>query len=208
VLRGVDLELDAGEIALLEGPSGSGKTTLLTVAAGLLTADEGSVHLAGDDLASMTHSSRRKHRATHVGFMFQRANLLEGLTALENVLLAADLADVATSVARTRAEELFESLDIAGLEDRLPNELSGGEEHRVALARAVVHRPTLLLADEPTGNLDTESGRAVMSLLDRLVKKHEVALLIASHDQRLRDLRARELRIEDGRVFEPEDGAR
>ena len=200
VLRGVSLELASGDIALLEGPSGSGKTTLLTVAAGLLTADAGGVELAGRRLSEMTPADRRQHRAVHVGFVFQRANLLQGLTAEENVLLAAELAGVPFSESRTRTAELFIELGLDGLQQRLPDALSGGEEHRVAIARAVVHRPTLVLADEPTGNLDSVSGQSVVTMLTRLARAARTTLLIATHDARLRQLPARVLKMVDGQI--------
>jgi putative ABC transport system ATP-binding protein len=200
VLRDVSLQLARGEIVLIEGPSGSGKTTLLTVAAGLLTADAGRVELAGRRLSEMTPAARREHRAMHVGFVFQRANLLQGLTAEENVLLAAEIARVPVSESRKRTADLFLELGLDGLQDRLPDALSGGEEHRVAIARAVVHRPTVVLADEPTGNLDTVSGQSVMAMLTRLALAAGTTLLIATHDTRLRQLPARVLKIVDGQI--------
>ena len=201
VLRGVSLQLARGEIALIEGPSGSGKTTLLTVAAGLLTADAGRVELAGRRLAEMTPAERRQHRAIHVGFVFQRANLLQGLTAEENVMLAAELADISIGDARQRTAELFVELGLDGLQERLPDALSGGEEHRVAIARAVVHRPTVVLADEPTGNLDSVSGQSVMTMLTRVARAGGTTLLIATHDIRLRQLPAHAFKMVDGRII-------
>jgi putative ABC transport system ATP-binding protein len=180
VLRGASLQLASGEIALIEGPSGSGKTTLLTVAAGLLTADAGGVELAGRRLADMTPAERRRHRAIHVGFVFQRANLLQGLTAEENVMLAAELAHISVSDARQRTSELFVELGLDGLQERLPDALSGGEEHRVAIARAVVHRPTVVLA---------------------VVRAGGTTLLIATHDIRLRQLPAHAFKMVDGRII-------
>ncbi len=207
VLRGVSLQLASGEIALIEGPSGSGKTTLLTVAAGLLTADAGYVELAGARLSEMTPAERREHRAIHVGFVFQRANLLQGLTAEENVLLAAELAGLPFSESRRRTNELFLELGLEGLQQRFPDALSGGEEHRVAIARAVVHRPTLVLADEPTGNLDTLSGQSVMAMLTRLSRAAGTALLIATHDARMRQLTERVLKMIDGQIVGYADAA-
>jgi putative ABC transport system ATP-binding protein len=205
VLRNVNLQLASGQIALIEGPSGSGKTTLLTVAAGLLTADAGRVELAGGRLSDMTPAERRQHRAIHVGFVFQRANLLQGLTAEENVLLAAELARLPGSEARKRTTDLFVELGLDGLQERFPDALSGGEEHRVAIARAVVHRPTVVLADEPTGNLDTASGQSVMAMLTRLARAGGTTLLIATHDIRLRQLPAQAFKMVDGRIIADSD---
>ena len=197
-LRGVSLSLEPGEVVLIEGPSGSGKTTLLTLAAGLLSPDDGEVSLAGANLAALSPGERRAHRARNVGFVFQRANLLDGLTARENVLIAAALAGIPHERAQSEAAHLLEALGIAALADRATRTLSGGEEHRVAIARALVHRPAIVFADEPTGNLDGVSGRAVAEALTRLARDGGVAVLIATHDARLRGYATRRVRIVDG----------
>ncbi|MBI6545809.1 MAG: ATP-binding cassette domain-containing protein, partial [Cyanobacteria bacterium NC_groundwater_1444_Ag_S-0.65um_54_12] len=150
-LRGVSLAIAPGELVLLEGPSGSGKTTLLAVAAGLLTPDAGQVFLAGARFDSESSSRRRENRASKIGFVFQRANLLSELTVWQNIMLGAVLAGLPRSLAKLEVEHLLTTLSIATLATRRPSELSGGEEQRVAVARALIHRPVVILADEPTG---------------------------------------------------------
>lgn len=201
-LRGVSFEAGGGDIVLMEGPSGAGKTTMLTVAAGLLTPDEGRVFLAGRALSEMSAAERRAHRARKVGFVFQRANLLDGLNARENILLAAVLARVERREADDHARRLMAAIGIEELGDRRPDELSGGEEHRVAVARALVHNPSVVFADEPTGNLDSVSGRAVAEALASLARERGVCVIMASHDSRLREFATRRLWMEDGEIRE------
>lgn len=199
-LSAVDLRLDAGELVLLEGPSGSGKTTLLSIAAGLLSPDQGTVSLSGQDLAALTPRARRALRARHVGFVFQRANLLMALDVRENVALAGALAGLPRARALAETDRLLTVLGIADLAERSPRRLSGGEEHRVAVARALVHAPAVILADEPTGNLDSASGRSVAEALRALAR--DSAVLVATHDARLHEFATRRLWIEDGRLVE------
>ncbi len=201
-LRDVSLGVEAGEIVLLEGPSGAGKTTLLCVAAGLLTPDVGEVVVGGTRSTALGAAARRAFRARAVGFVFQRANLLDGLTVLDNVALAGTLAGLDLGDARRRASRMLDLLDIGPLAGRRTSTLSGGEEHRVAVARALVHEPAVVLADEPTGSLDGESGHAVAAALASLADERRVAVLIATHDARLRPFADRRLRIIDGRVDE------
>jgi len=202
-LRAASLTLAAGEVVLLEGASGAGKTTLLAVAAGLLTPDAGRIVLAGRSLAELSPAERRRHRAQVVGFVFQRSNLLEQLTAWENVLLMAQLAGRPTREARRATNEVFEALNIAHLAPRRPGELSGGEEQRVGVARALVHRPALVLADEPTGNLDGTAGRVVAEALATCAKARGAAVLVATHDTRLEPFATRRIPIVDGHVVGP-----
>jgi ABC-type lipoprotein export system ATPase subunit len=200
VLVEVNLEVRAGEVVLLEGPSGSGKTTLLGVAGGLLSADSGGVILAGTALESETQARRRAIRARWAGVVFQRANLLPGLTARENVILMGRLAGMSSRDGAREADRVLDLLGLAALADRRPQELSGGEEQRVAVARALVHRPAVVLADEPTGNLDAASGHAVAASLSGLARDRSSAVLICTHDQRLAPFATRRLSIVDGRV--------
>lgn len=202
VLDGVALTVNAGEVVLLEGPSGSGKTTLMLVGAGLLTPQEGRVQLAGRVLTGSTESCRRATRAVALGFVFQRANLLERLSVRENVALAGVLAGLSTAEVEREAEALLRDLGILGVADQLPAVLSGGEEHRAAVARALVHRPALVLADEPTGNLDATSGRAVAEALSNLARRRGAAVLIATHDARLHRWADRRVELVDGRIHE------
>jgi putative ABC transport system ATP-binding protein len=194
------LAVAPGEVVLLEGASGAGKTTLLAIAAGLLTPDAGRVVLAGQSLAELAPAHRRRHRARVVGFVFQRSNLLEELTAWENVLLMALLAGRPTSEARRATNEVLAQLDIGHLALRRPAELSGGEEQRVGVARALVHGPALVLADEPTGNLDGASGRVVAEALATSAKERGAAILVATHDARLEPFATRRVSIVDGRL--------
>ena len=199
-LRDASLTVGSGEVVLLEGASGAGKTTLLAVAAGLLTPDAGRVVLVGRSLAELPPASRRRHRARALGFVFQRSNLLEQLTAEENVLLVALLAGGRPSEARRATNEVFEQLDIGHLASRRPAELSGGEEQRVGVARALVHGPALVLADEPTGNLDSTAGRLVAEALATCANARGTAVLVATHDIRLEPFATRRVAIVDGRL--------
>jgi putative ABC transport system ATP-binding protein len=206
-LRDASLSVASGEVVLLEGASGAGKTTLLAVAAGLVTPDAGRVVLAGRSLADLSPAARRRHRARVVGFVFQRSNLLERLTAWENVLLMAQLAGRTAAEARGETEKVFAQLDIAHLAPRRPEELSGGEEQRVGVARALVHGPALVLADEPTGNLDGAAGRVVAEALAACSKLRGAAVLVATHDARLAPFATRKVPIVDGRLdYPPSDG--
>jgi ABC-type lipoprotein export system ATPase subunit len=198
VLRGVDLQVDPGELVILEGPSGAGKTTLLSVAAGLLTADQGEVTLAGQRLSGLPSAARRALRARHVGFVFQRANLLQGLGVLENVVLAAEIAGITRAEGTREGMRLLNALGIDHLAERRPDALSGGEEHRVAVARALVHRPAVVFADEPTGNLDGASGRAVAESLAQLARTLDATVIVATHDLRLRQFATRRVAMVDG----------
>jgi putative ABC transport system ATP-binding protein len=200
-LRGVSLSVAPGEVLLLEGPSGSGKTTLLAVAAGLLTPEEGRVCVAGRSLADLDAGERRRLRARSIGLVFQHAHLLPGLTAVENVTLQAMLAEATPEEAARRARELLEQLDLAAVAGRRPDSLSGGEEQRLAVARALVHRPALVLADEPTASLDTTAGQQVTELL-RLGAAEGAAVVVATHDARLAACASRRVRLLDGRTQE------
>lgn len=200
VLHDVSLSLESGEIVLLEGPSGAGKSTLLGVSAGLLSPASGDVTLAGLPLRSAAPKTRRALRARSVGFVFQRANLVANLTARDNVRLMAELAGMAPAEAAARADALLERVGLTGLRDRFPRELSGGEEQRVAVARALVHRPAVVLADEPTASLDGESGRAVTELLIELARSVGSAVLVSTYDPRLAPYADRRLTILDGRL--------
>jgi putative ABC transport system ATP-binding protein len=194
------LAVASGEVVLLEGASGAGKTTLLAVAAGLLTPDAGRVVLAGRSLAELAPAHRRRHRARVVGFVFQRSNLLEELTAWENVLLMALLAGAPAAEARRETAEVFAQLEIGHLASRRPKELSGGDGGGVGGARARAHRPVLVLADEPTGNLDGNSGRVVAEALASCAKGRGAAVLVATHDARLEPFATRRVPIVDGRL--------
>jgi putative ABC transport system ATP-binding protein len=198
ILRGVDLSIRRGEAVGLVGPSGSGKTSLLMLLAGLERATGGSLSLAGHDLGAMDEDALARFRREHVGIVFQAFHLIPTMTALENVAVPLEFAGRHDAFARAR-----ESLAAVGLDHRLehyPGQLSGGEQQRVALARATVAEPPLLLADEPTGNLDRGTGGQVMDLLFGLRKRLGTTLLLITHDPLLAERCGRVVRMEDGLI--------
>lgn len=203
-LRGVDFSLDRGDFVALRGPSGSGKSTLLHLVAGLDAPTDGEIVLAGRSLVGMDESALASARRQHIGIVFQFFNLLEGMTLLENVALPILL----TGVSRTSAwERAFEYLDLLGLADKAraqPAVLSGGERQRLAIARALANKPTLLLADEPTGALDSSSGREVLELFRRLHGNGQSILLVTHNDEVAREA-PRVIFIRDGRVTHEPD---
>jgi putative ABC transport system ATP-binding protein len=193
VLRNISLRIDAGEFIAFMGPSGSGKTTLLNLIAGIDKPTEGRILIAGADLTDLDESELAEWRARNVGFIFQFYNLIPVLTALENVELPLLLAPLSKQERRVHAEM---ALKIVGLADRMhhyPRQLSGGEEQRVAIARAVVSDPTILVADEPTGDLDKTSAEEVLSLMERLNRELKKTILMVTHDPRAAE-RARSIR--------------
>ena len=198
ILAGVDLQVRAGESVGIVGPSGSGKTSLLMVLAGLEQATSGTVTVAGHELTGLNEDALARFRRDNVGIVFQAFHLIPTMTAMENVSVPLELAGV-----RDAAERAAESLKAVGLGHRLthlPGQLSGGEQQRVALARAFAPRPRLLLADEPTGNLDVATGKAVMDLLFGMQERYGTTLLLITHDPALAARCARRVRIADGRV--------
>ena len=198
---GVDLTIDEGEAVGIVGPSGSGKTSLLMVLAGLEQATGGSVLVAGQELTKLGEDALARFRRDTIGIVFQSFHLIPTMTALENVSVPLELAGVRDAAARAAA-----SLDAVGLSHRLthlPGQLSGGEQQRVALARAFAPRPRVLLADEPTGNLDVATGRMVMDLLFGMKDTTGTTLLLITHDPALADRCDRRIRIADGRVGVP-----
>ena len=201
-LRGVDVTVAEGEFVAVMGPSGCGKSTLLNLVAGLDTPTDGEVCLAGESLAGRDEDALARMRRTHVGVVFQFFNLLEGMTVLENVALAAVAAGSPRRRAETRALEL---LDLLGLADRarlLPGPLSGGQRQRLAIARALANRPTVLLADEPTGALDSTGGAEVLELFRALHGGGQTILLV-THDERVAAPAERVVHMRDGRVGAP-----
>jgi putative ABC transport system ATP-binding protein len=199
-LKGVSLELRAGELTLLMGPSGSGKTTLLSILGCILAPTDGSLTLAGHSTAGLGPEALADLRRTHVGFIFQSYNLFPTLTALENVRLALDVRGDRGPDANTRA---LSALDQVGLSHRLksyPSTMSGGEQQRVAVARAIAGKPSVILADEPTAALDSENGKAVMEKLSEIARGASHAVLAVTHDPRTMAYADRILQIEDGRI--------
>lgn len=198
ILHELDIEVHAGEAIAIVGPSGSGKSTLLGILAGLDTPSEGQVELLHQPLSSMDEDERARLRAGQVGFVFQSFQLLPGLTALENVMLPLELTGDADAADRARA-----MLEKVGLQHRAghqPLQLSGGEQQRVALARAFVSEPALLFADEPTGNLDSETGEKVIELMFSLTRQQGAAVVLVTHDENLAARCDRTLRMGNGRL--------
>jgi len=201
-VRNVDLDIEPGEVVLVMGPSGSGKTTLLLMLGAMLRPSSGSIVVDGIDLATARERSLPPLRARRFGFVFQDFNLLSALDALENVELACNLAGVTGHAARERATELLTRLSLG---DRLhfhPDQLSGGEKQRVAIARALANDPPVILADEPTANLDSSHGREIARLLRELAAGDGRSVVIVSHDQRLKEIADRVLWLEDGQFRE------
>jgi putative ABC transport system ATP-binding protein len=200
-LRDVDLAVERGELVAVMGPSGSGKSSLLTIAGSLEEPTSGQVLVDDVDLATVTHADRARMRRRSIGYVFQDFNLLPGLKAIENVTLPLELDGVASKAARTAAIEAMEALDVADRGDRFPDELSGGQRQRVAIARAIVGERGLLLADEPTGALDSLNGEAVMRLL-RAATHRGVAGVVVTHEAHLASWADRVVFLRDGRVVD------
>src|SRR5690606_10706472 len=198
-LRGVDLTVAAGELLAIMGPSGCGKSTFLDVVAGLERADSGSVELAGTTLDDLRPDDLARHRRRHVGIVFQLFNLIEGMTAHDNVALAALVAGVPRRRADERARDVLDLLGLLDKADTVPGALSGGLRQRLAIARALVNRPTLVLADEPTGALDSDGGAEVMDLFARLNAEGQTIVLV-THDHDVAARAGRVVRMRDGRI--------
>ena len=199
VLHGVNLRIAKGEKVFLCGPSGAGKTTLLYTLAGLERPEQGSVHIAGTDIYSLGRKAQAKFRNQSIGYVFQNYHLLPELTAVENVAVPGAIAGI------NRTEEALLALERVGLKDRadhLPAEMSGGEQQRVAIARAIVNHPAVLFADEPTGNLDSNTSKEIMEILLKLANEHGVTLIVVTHDQNLAKVGDRTLVIRDGKITE------
>ena len=198
-VRDLGLEVGAGEIVLIMGPSGSGKTTLLTMLGGLLRPSAGTITVDGRELTALSEAQLPELRAHSFGFIFQDFNLMPSLSARENVEIALNIAGVHGAAAHGRAGELLTRLGLAERTGFLPEQLSGGEKQRVAIARALANEPALILADEPTANLDSHHGREVMRELRRIAKEEGRSVVIVSHDERLKEIADRVLWLEDGR---------
>jgi putative ABC transport system ATP-binding protein len=201
-VQDVSLSVAPGEIVLIMGPSGSGKTTLLSMLGALLKPSEGEIQLNGDVISGMKENRLPDIRLRQFGFIFQDFNLLSALSALENVAIVAELAGTKSSVARKKATAVLTELGLGNRLNFLPEKLSGGEKQRVAIARALINDPALILADEPTANLDSKIGHEIMRLLRSVAKEQGRSVVIVSHDQRIKDIADRVLWLEDGRFKE------
>ena len=199
-LRGVSFRVEKGEMVATMGPSGSGKSTLLNIIGGLDRPSEGSVIIDGIDLQALDDKGLTRLRREKIGFVFQFFNLLPTLTALENVALPLHLDGAARKKAVTRAAEMLERMGLKERQDHLPDELSGGEQQLVAMARALVLGPPLILADEPTGNLDSINGQEILSLLKKLQSEFGTTLIVVTHDSRAAGFCDRILNMQDGQI--------
>ena len=207
-VRGINMAVMKGEMLAIVGPTGSGKSTLLNLLGAIETPTSGKVSLEGTDMASLNDTERTILRRKRIGFIFQAFNLLPTLTSLENVALPLELDGVSQSEARRRALAALEKVNVAKRKDHLPTTMSGGEQQRVAIARALVIEPALLLADEPTGNLDSANGAQVMRLLKDLVRVNGQTVVIVTHDNDVAAQADRTVHVRDGRLEHADDPAR
>jgi len=198
----VDLEIAEGGFVCLSAPSGGGKTTLLNAIGGLDRPDSGEVWVAGNRIDNLGKGDLARMRLSHIGFVFQAYNLIPVLTARENVEFVMQVQGVAAAERRQRALEILEEVGLAGLGDRRPAQMSGGQQQRVAVARAIVSKPALVLADEPTANLDSHTSDQLMELFTELNAHHKTTFVIATHDQRVMEFARRLIRMLDGRIVE------
>ncbi len=199
-LNGVSLSIEKGGFVALAGPSGSGKTTMLNIIGGLDSGDSGRVILDGNDLETMTQSELASLRLRNVGFVFQAYNLIPVLSALENVELLMLLQGVPPAERTERAKAILDDVGLAGKYDRRPAELSGGEQQRVAVARAIVSDPSIVLADEPTANLDSKTGKGLLEIMKQLNEKKKATFIFSTHDKMVMDYARRLVLIRDGLV--------
>jgi len=201
-LRGADLTVTMGEFVAVMGPSGCGKSTLLNIIAGLDVPDEGEVFVAGESLKNKDANDLARMRRTHIGIVFQFFNLLESMTVQENVVMPALIAGLKRKQAETRARDLLDLLSLPDKAKASPATLSGGQRQRLAIARALANRPTVLLADEPTGALDSDGGEEILELFRRLHDDTGQTILLITHDQPVADAASRLVRMKDGRVID------
>ena len=203
-LRGVDLHIGEGEFIAVAGPSGSGKTTLLNIVSGLDAASAGEVRLDGEDISTMHPGALSRLRLCKIGFVFQSYNLIPVLTARENVEFTMMLQGVPAGERRRKAMEMLEHVGLQGLENRRPPTLSGGQQQRVAVARAIVTRPRLVLADEPTANLDSETGARLLDLMRQLNREERMTFVFSTHDPMVMNYARRLVRLHDGQIASDE----
>ena len=202
VLDGASATIGSGERVAILGPSGSGKSTLLNLLSGIDEPDQGTIEINGSDLRTLSETERTLFRRNHIGFVFQSFNLLPALTVLENLLLPLELIGRTGNEANERARSLLEMVELSKRADCFPERLSGGEQLRVAIARAVVHEPSLLLADEPTGNLDEDTSHRLIERLEALISIGKTTLVVVTHSRQLADRMDRALRLDRGGLVE------
>jgi putative ABC transport system ATP-binding protein len=197
----VSLEIEEGSFICLSGPSGSGKTTLLNAIGGLDSLDSGEIHFDGQRVDELGKGPMADLRLHHIGFVFQAYNLIPVLTAQENVEFVMQVQGVSAKERRSKSLSILREVGLEGMESRYPAQLSGGQQQRVAVARAIVSRPKLVLADEPTANLDSETATQLMDLLAELNENHNVTFLVATHDQRVMQYAKRLIQMQDGKII-------
>lgn len=198
-LKDVNFEVAEGEFVCIYGPSGAGKTTLLNIIGGLDKPTSGKIVVLGHDLMSYDEEFLATFRSSYIGFVFQSSNLISTLTAIENVAFPAEIAGISGKEARQRAEKLLKRVGLSHRINHFPSQLSGGEQQRVAFARALVNNPLLVLVDEPTGNLDLETGLEVVKVLEKL-KSKKYTVIVSTHDDRIVQLADRTMRLQDGSI--------
>jgi len=203
-LDGIDLDISSGEMVAIVGPSGSGKTTLINLLSCLDSPDAGSLTLAGKSVAGLNEEELTEIRRGRIGYIFQKFHLLPALTVAENVELPQIF--LGQPISRSRTMEVLRLVDLENRADHLPRELSGGQMQRVAIARALIVKPRILIADEPTGNLDRANGEAIFALFRKLIVKENLAVIVTTHNQHLSSLADRVITLEDGRILSEEKG--
>jgi putative ABC transport system ATP-binding protein len=199
-LRGVSLDIEKGEFISLAGPSGSGKTTLLNIIGCIDSADSGDVTISGRSIISLKKDQQAAFRRDNLGFVFQSYNLIPVLTAFENVAFSLNLMGVDDKETKERTMTILREVGLEGMEDRRPGRLSGGQQQRVAIARAIVKDPEILLADEPTANLDSKTGQEILELMRNLNEKHHSTFIFATHDPMVMDFAGRLVQLHDGEI--------
>jgi putative ABC transport system ATP-binding protein len=199
-LKGVSLDIGSGEFMSIAGPSGSGKTTLLNIIGCIDNANEGEIVISGNHVATLDRDQLAMFRRENLGFVFQSFNLIPVLSAFENVALVLDLLGKSKNEVEEQTNAILKEVGLEGMGDRLPTQLSGGQQQRVAIARALVKEPSLVLADEPTANLDSETGKSILDLMKDLNKKKGTTFIFSTHDQMVMDLADRVVHLHDGAI--------
>jgi putative ABC transport system ATP-binding protein len=205
-LRELNISIEGGEFTSIAGPSGSGKTTLLNLIGCIDTADSGEILIDKQKVSSLNKKELAGFRRENLGFIFQTFNLIPVLTAYENVAFSLHLLKLENGEVRERSMQILKEVGLEGMEDRRPGQLSGGQQQRVAVARALVKEPSIILADEPTANLDSETGHSVLELMKQMNHKHGTTFIFSTHDTMVMDFARRLVRLQDGRVVEDSGG--